>query len=257
MIKLTRSNPPEKLTKEEQKKLTEEFKKDKKKSVWNKPYIRDALLKECNGKCIYCESLIGSGNKEMHVDHFHYKDKYVDEVVSWNNLNPSCPHCNKSKSTHDTYEDPIINPFEDNPQDYFYITNYRYRSKNKNVDHIVRNTINVLGLNDTDDLVKKRFDLCNALSDKIITIYDLAIEYQSTLSDNIPKRNRVLKGCKNLLKMCINTAEFSAFMATTIEEDDYYKKLKKLLQELNIWDEELDELDKSANKIKLATSRDN
>ena len=155
MIKLTRSNPPEKLTKEEQKKLTEEFKKNKKKSVWNKPYIRDALLKECNGKCIYCESLIGSGNKEMHVDHFHYKDKYVDEVVSWNNLNPSCPHCNKSKSTHDTYEDPIINPFEDNPQDYFYITNYRYRSKNKNVDHIVRNTINVLGLNDTDDLVKK------------------------------------------------------------------------------------------------------
>lgn len=53
MIKLTRSNPPEKLTKEEQKKLTEEFKKNKKKSVWNKPYIRDALLKECNGKCIW------------------------------------------------------------------------------------------------------------------------------------------------------------------------------------------------------------
>lgn len=46
-------------------------------------------------------------------------------------------------------------------------------------------------------------------------------------------------------------------MATTIQEDDYYKKLKNLLQELNIWDEELDELDKSANKIKLATSRDN
>ena len=52
MIKLTRSNPPEKLTKEEQKKLTEEFKKDKKKCVWNKPYSRDALLKESKGKCI-------------------------------------------------------------------------------------------------------------------------------------------------------------------------------------------------------------
>ena len=186
----------------------------------------------------------------MHVDHFHYKDKYVDEVVSWNNLNPSCPHCNKNKSTHDTYEDPIINPFEDNPQDYFYIKNYRYYSKNNNVEKIVKNTIDVLGLNDTDKLVKIRFDLCNALSDKIITIYDLAIEYQSTLSDNIPERNKVLKGCKNLLKLCINTAEFSAFTATTIQEDDYYKKLKNLLQEL-------DELDKSANKIKLATSRDN
>lgn len=257
MIKLTRSKPPEQLTLEVQKKLTEEFKKDKKKSVWNKPYIREALLDECNHKCVYCESRIGSGYKEMHVDHFHYKDKYVDEVVSWNNLNPSCPHCNKSKSTHDTYKEPIINPFEDNPQDFFYITNYRYHSKNKDVDNIVRNTINVLGLNDTDDLVKKRFDVCNALSDKIIDIYELANEYQSILSTNTQKRNRVLKGCKNLLKLCTNTEEFSAFMATTIQEDDDYKKLKNLLQDLNLWNEELDELDKSVNKIRLATSRDN
>lgn len=51
-----------------------------------------------------------------------------------------------------------------------------------------------------------------------------------------------------------NTENFSAFMATTIQEDDDYKKLKNLLQDLNLWDEELD---KSVNKIRLATSRDN
>ena len=257
MIKLTRSNPPEKLTEEIQKKLTEEFKKNKKKRVWDKAYIKNALLKECNGKCIYCESRIGSGYKEMHVDHFHYKDKYVDEVVSWNNLNPSCPHCNKNKSTHDTYEDPIINPFEDNPQDYFYIKNCRYYSKNNNVEKIVKNTIDVLGLNDTDKLVKIRFDLCNTLSEEIQKLYNSINDNKSTLPNKRAKQNYIISWCKNLLEKCISKAEFSAFMATTIQEDDYYKKSKILLQELNIWTKELDELDKSANKIKLATSRDN
>ena len=129
MIKVERIEQPEELTEDVQHQLTAEFKKDKK-SVWDKKYIKDKLLKECNNKCVYCECFIGKGHKEMHIDHFHYKDKYEDEVVVWSNLNPSCPHCNKSKSSHDTYEEPIINPFEQNPQDYFYLKNYRYYGKN-------------------------------------------------------------------------------------------------------------------------------
>ena len=39
--------------------------------VWKKS-LRDRLW-EITGmnKCVYCESLIGAGHKEMHVDHFH------------------------------------------------------------------------------------------------------------------------------------------------------------------------------------------
>ena len=255
MIKLNRSEPPEKLTPEVQKQLTEEFKQDKKKSVWNKPYIREALLNECNNKCVYCECFIGAGHKEMNVDHFHYKNKYEDEVVSWNNLNPSCPHCNKSKSTHDTYKEPIVNPFEENPQDYFYVKNYRYYSKNKRVEKIAKNTIDILGLNDTDDLVRFRFEQGNALSEKITELYEAANENKFILTSDIKKRNRILTGCKNILKQGINTAEFSAFMATTIQNEDDYHKLKKLLQELNLWDETLQKLDEATNNIKLSTSR--
>ena len=39
MIKVERIRKPEMLTPEIQKSLTEEFKKDKNKSVWNQPYM--------------------------------------------------------------------------------------------------------------------------------------------------------------------------------------------------------------------------
>ena len=256
VIKIERIEKPEELTVDVQKQLTEEFKKNKKKSVWNKKYIRDKLLEECNNKCVYCECFIGDGYKEMHVDHFHYKDKYEDEVVAWNNLNPSCPHCNKNKSSHDTYEEPIINPFEQNPQEYFYLKNYRYYSRNDKVEKIVRDTIDVLGLNDTEDIVKFRFEQGEAIIEKIQELYELANENKYILCGDTKKKNRVLRGCKNILLKGTREAEYSAFMATIIKDDIYYGKLKSILIELGIWNETLQKLDAKVDEIKMQTIPD-
>lgn len=256
VIKVERIEKPEELTVDVQKQLTEEFKKDKKKIVWNKKYIRDKLLRECNNKCVYCECFIGEGHKEMHVDHFHYKDKYEDEVVAWNNLNPSCPHCNKNKSSHDTYEEPIINPFEQNPQEYFYLKNYRYYSRNDSVEKIVRDTIDVLGLNDTEDVVKFRFEQGEAIIEKIQEIYELANENKDMLCCDTRKKNRVLRGCKNILLKGTREAEYSAFMATIIKDDIYYLKLKCILIELGLWNETLQDLDAKVDEIKMRTIPD-
>lgn len=256
MIKVERINKPKELTDDVQKQLTDEFKKDKKKQVWNKSYIRRELLKECHGKCVYCESLIGEGHKEMHVDHFHYKDKYKDEVVLWKNLNPSCPHCNKSKSSHDTYVEPIINPFEQNPQEYFCIKHYRYYSKNSEVEEIVRRTIDVLELNNTENVVMLRFKIGEALIQEIQDIYEFAIENKDILCSKTVKRNRVLRGCRNILKKGTKDAEYAAFMSSIIMGDSYYKKLRELLKELNLWDDELQELDEEVDKIKLQRNED-
>lgn len=256
MIKVERIARPPELTDDIQRQLTEEFKRDTKKRVWGKSYIRIALLKECSHKCVYCECLIGDGHKEMHVDHFHYKDQYPDEVVSWTNLNPSCPHCNKSKSTHDTYKEPIINPFEQDPKNYFYIKNYRYYSKNKNVESIVRTTIDVLGLNDTDEVVKFRFEQGEHLSKTIEDIYQKAEENEAALCTNIPIKNRVLKGCRNILKFGTKGAEYAAFMATIIMEDPYYQELKALLQRKSLWDQSLQDLHEEVLKLKMQTIPD-
>lgn len=45
------------------------------------------------------------------------------------------------------------------------------------------------------------------------------------------------------MKTGIREAEYAAFMATIIKLESDYEKLKKLLEELNLWDAELKELD--------------
>lgn len=255
MIKVKRIEKPKELTDEEQQQLTETFKLDKRKRVWDKKYIKERLLKECNGKCVYCESKIGEYS-DMHIDHFHCKDKYKEEVVSWENLNPSCQHCNRSKGSHDTYRDPIVNPFEQNPQDYFCIKSYRYYSKNDDVEEIVRTTIDVLGLNDTRQIVVRRFQIGNKLMEKMQEIYELASENKLILCSNIRKRNKVVQGCSGFLQAGMREEEYSAFMAAIIKNDPYYQKLKDLLIELKLWNEELQELDKKLDEVKLQIGRD-
>ena len=256
MIKVTRIKKPEELTGEVQKQLTEEFENDTTKRVWNKEYIRRNLLFESNHKCIYCECIIGKGNRELHIDHFHCKNKYPKEVVEWNNLNPSCAHCNKSKSNHDTYEHPIINPFEQNPQDYFYLKNYRYYSKNDKVESIVSETIDVLGINDTEEVVRFRFEQGEALINKIKDIYTLASENKDVLCSDTRKKNRVLRGCKNILEYGTRKAEYSAFMSTIISNDSYYNKLKEILKELDLWEDILQDLDNEIEEIKMSVMPD-
>ncbi len=247
---------PEELTEEKQKTLTEEFRKNRQKDVWNQTYIRENLLMESNHKCAYCECFVGKGYKEMNVDHFHYKEKYVEEVVKWENLLPSCPHCNKSKASHDTYLSPIINPFDQNPQDYLYIKNYRYYPKNNKVKAVVRNTIDVLGLNDTEHVVRNRYEQGEAIINQIQNIYEFAVDNKEVLCSDIRKRNRVLRGCKNILRKGIKTAEYSAFIATILQTEEDYLELKSLLKNCDLWDEELQILDEETNKIRMSVLPD-
>ena len=134
MIKLIRPQKPIELSEKEQKELTQEYFESKKsKSVWNRDYIRRALLDSTNGKCCYCEKKIGSGKTDMHIDHFKPKSKYPDSVVEWDNLMPSCPDCNRSKNDHDTVEKSIVNPYVDNPKEYFYLKLCRYILERSNI----------------------------------------------------------------------------------------------------------------------------
>lgn len=58
------------------------------------------------------------------------------------------------------------------------------------------------------------------------------------------------------MKKGTRDAEYAAFMSSIIMGDSYYKKLKELLKELNLWDDELQELDEEVDKIKLQRNED-
>lgn len=248
MIQITRTAKPDELTDELQRELTAEFKANTKKKVWDKPFIRETLLAMSDSKCCYCECRVGTGTSDMHVEHYWPKMRYKDHVVDWNNLLPSCAHCNRSKSEHDTQQEPIIHPVNDRPQDYFYLKDYRYRCKNKQLDGLARLTLDVLDLNDTQDKVMERFKLGEELSEKIKELYENVIEHADCLQTDTRRRNRIIKGCRDVLRLGLKTAEYSAFMSTIIHGDEEYAEIKRILKDKNVWTDELEFLDNESKR---------
>lgn len=255
MIQLTRPGKPQRLA-EQELVLTNEFKADKKKTVWKKSYIQKPLLEMTNNKCSYCERAIGKkSGQDVHIDHFKYKDKYPELVVDWNNLMPCCARCNRNKGTHDTVEQPIINPTEIDPKDYLFISKYRFYSKDPSESSIGRRTLDVLLLNDSDDCCVVRFQLGNELAEKIESFYQIVVDKGDSLKIDTASKNKVINGCRKILKKCLPTEEYSAFMATSLHTDANFLALKELLVKLDLWDEELGRLFDESKKSVYDTRR--
>lgn len=248
MIKINRAEKPKKLADKEEE-LANQFLKDRKKTVWDKKYIKDALYKMSYGKCCYCETKLTEEGKYMQVEHFHPKSLYPDEVVKWENLLPSCNRCNIKKGAHDTYKDEIINPCEDNPKDYLYMENYRYKCIENNTK--ARHTIDLLYLNDSDELVLPRVKIGEGIQDNIHDLMVRVNQYNEEIDKSIISKNRIVNCTKNLLKLGQPSNEYSATIATIIQTDKEFKIVKNLMKKNKIWDEELEELELETKKIAL------
>lgn len=246
MIKLDRTLKPVELTTELQVKLTDEFKLTGK-SVWNINFIKKGLLGFSNEKCCYCEANINEESKYLEVEHFHHKDTYKDEVLEWENLLPSCKKCNGTKNDHDTKLEPIIDPSKIDPKNH--LKYWRYRIKGS--DDFGKLTVSVLKLNDQDRLVKKRFEIGNAIQEKLEQLNELADDFISSIQTSTRRKNRIVNGTKDLMKEGLPTAIYSATSATVILTDTEFETLKSKLTSLGFWDAELSQLEIDLNKTAL------
>ncbi|SFI79693.1 hypothetical protein [Brevibacillus centrosporus] len=240
MIKINRLDCPPELTDEKKRELTQRFIMEKK-SVWATSYIKDTLYKMSKGKCCFCECKLDEEGKYMHVEHFHHKDDYPNEVVEWNNLLPCCIRCNTNKGTHDTIVEPIINVTLTDPRDHLIIDNYRFKSKNNS--QLGRKTIDVLYLNDSDQLVKPRFDIANKAKESLELILDKAREFKDGTSNSTRRKNIIINGLKSLLREAHPDSQYSAIVATAVINDIDYVELKDILISLNFWDAELQRIE--------------
>ena len=234
MIKLDLPQKPTELTEELQNNLTQEF-KNSKKSVWSIGWLKDAVSAKSYSKCCYSEILLGEESKYMEIEHFHPKNPYPDEVMSWENLLPACKKCNVAKGEHDTVKEPIINPFADNPKEYLFFKNYRYYPLNNN--QLGRITIDVLNLNDRNHFFIPRCKLGDKIDEKLNEIYD---DIENML--NPQKQNKYIRKIKGLLSEGNRKEEYSALVATIILSDANYQYIENQLKENNLWDNELEEL---------------
>ncbi len=245
MIKLIRKHTPIKLTPAFVAQKTNQYKTSKE-SVWNIDWLKGSLMDLSNGKCAYCECLLTKESNYMEVEHFHDKHQYPDKVMDWNNLLPSCKHCNGHKSTHDVVADPIINPFTDNPNDHLYFQYYRYKAK----DIKGENTISVLDLNDGErKLVDTRFEIGNTLQETLEEVLAKLEAYQD--HPTISKKNKLVGAVTNIIRQCLPESEYSALCATVLHSCEEYRKLKVGMQECDLWTPNMDEYDTLSRNICL------
>jgi len=83
--------------------------------------LNKQALKEAGAdKCMYCESKI-SHIDFAHIEHFKPKaqDKFPDLEFEWTNLGYACPKCNNNKSDKFHSNAPYIDPYSEEPSEYF------------------------------------------------------------------------------------------------------------------------------------------
>lgn len=91
---------------------------DRIKNKYNEPEIKNALIQETHGKCMYCESYISAIAPE-HIEHYRPKSIYPDKTFDWENLGLACPWCNTKKNNSFDENCPVVNPYIDNPDEFF------------------------------------------------------------------------------------------------------------------------------------------
>jgi len=121
---------------------------------YNQDEVKNALKKECRNKCMYCESLVSHIAHE-HIEHIKpkAKDKFPELTFEWENLGLACPICNMNKGSKYESTLPFVNPYKDDPNDYFIaMGHYLYNKPGNNRAELTRREIEL----NRPELIEKR-----------------------------------------------------------------------------------------------------
>ncbi|HHT4298683.1 TPA: HNH endonuclease [Citrobacter werkmanii] len=235
MIKLERNFTPDFFTRMDLESLTQDF-KDNGTSVWHHPEIKAACLKLSHGKCAFCEVKLDEASTYNEVEHFKDKKKFPDDVIRWENLLPSCRHCNGSKQRHNVVLEPIINPCNDLPSEHLYMKGYRVKGRTV----LGIQTVDVLNFNHREH---KFIPRCKA-GEVIESSIDDAIEKLNFYLANpsTRRKNILMNLVEAILNECQKTAPFSAVSASMLHRSVEYAQLRESMQIRRLWTDYMQEL---------------
>jgi hypothetical protein len=236
MIKLELAQKPDKLTDELVLTKTEEFKDNPQKAVWDIPWLRREIAGLSYGKCYFSEIRLGEESKYMEVEHFLPKKIYPDKVMEWGNLFPSCKKCNVAKGEHDTLQEPIVNPFVDDPKEYFYFKDCFYRAKNNSAK--ARLTIKITHINDIEHFVKPRTRVYDEVGKVLRELHD------DVLHCTKDRMNTYYERLINLMRKGDRKEAYAAITATAIYSNPCFGKLTDTFRANNLLTEEFEDLKK-------------
>lgn len=78
------------------------------------PEIKLTLRAELFEKCAYCESKLTHVHPGE-IDHILPVSQRPELIVAWLNLTLTCTECNRRKGAYYSVDEPLINPYEDDP----------------------------------------------------------------------------------------------------------------------------------------------
>jgi uncharacterized protein (TIGR02646 family) len=236
MIRINRVKAPAELNENEVKELTEIYKKDSSKPVWNQPYIKEALLGMSHNKCFYCERHYSSPG-DLAIEHFHPKGQYKEEVVNWDNLLLSCSRCNRNKGILDTKKFRIINPTEDDPRKYICLTK-KYLLQGIDDNGVGKFTIETLFKNDIWDMALEYMEIYHRIGKELA---DIKHAYTGNMTSGY--KNKIIDRLIAILKYAQPNKPYCAAIATLIINDDNFQFLYELLKkDGEVLDRELEKL---------------
>ena len=129
--------------------------------------IKEAVVKEAFGKCVYCESKI-LHDQFGDIEHYFPKSIHPNLAFNWRNLMLACKKCNTFKLDRDPFAEYILDPFEPNPDDHLGFCGALIYSKTEAGEE----TRSVLSL-DRTELNERRSDVLKRLLlvlDKILDV---------------------------------------------------------------------------------------
>ncbi len=78
------------------------------------PDIKSTIREETAEKCAYCESKI-SHAQPGDTEHIRPVSKCPNLIVAWDNITYVCSECNREKGAYDSETEPLINPYQHDP----------------------------------------------------------------------------------------------------------------------------------------------
>ncbi|WP_085297014.1 HNH endonuclease family protein [Cognaticolwellia mytili] len=206
--------------------------KDKLISHYRHQEIKTPLFESSSQKCAFCECMPAEGG-HIEVEHFKPKSIHPNSTFEWINFLPSCRKCNGYKLDHDTVKEPIINPYETDPEEVFDYEAFRINAKKGPHEIAGNKTIAICGLNSAG-LMQPRANILVSLfsfSDSL----ELAITDYHEASTDIKKRNRVrnINQAIERIELLVDPGEkYSGFCKDFLKKCETYQKAKEIVEQV-------------------------
>lgn len=195
--------------------------------------IKEPLFSSSLQKCAFCETKPGeSGNIE--VEHFAPKSIYPNLAFDWDNFLPACRKCNGTKDDHDCLKQPIVNPYEIDPEKIFHYTDIKIAALDNDYKEMGNLTIKVCGLNSVR-LMKPRAQILVSLHGFSDALEEAILDYNvaDTEGKKSHRKRKIREALERIESMSMSSETFSAFCKHYLANCQPFHEAKGIVEDEN------------------------